>query len=379
MNLDLALTESEEMLKKTALDFIKRDAPKEVIQTLQETDTGYTEELWRKAVANGWLGVIIPEQYGGTGTPLTSAGVLFEALGTGPFPGPYFSSGILGSLIILEAGTEEQKQRILPAIAAGEQILTLALTEPEYSWEPGAVQTTATSKNGDFVLDGVKLFTIDAQAASHFIVAARMGKETDPAKGISLFWVDSKSDGVSVRRLSGFLAGRSFEVKLDSVKVPPSAMLGDKGGGWPALKQAIARAIPVLCAYKVGGCQAVLEMTLEYSRTRVQFGQLIGRFQRVQDMIIEMVNHADAARWTTYEALWKLDTQRPATRSVHLAKAVSSQSYWEVCTLAHRVFSGVSYSKEHPVSFHTRASRYLYHYLGDPAYHRQQIAQFLTG
>jgi len=378
MNLDLALTESEEMLKKTALDFIKRDAPKEVIQTLQETDTGYTEELWRKAVANGWLGVIIPEQYGGTGTPLTNAGVLFEALGTGPLPGPYFSSGILGSLIILEAGTEEQKQRILPAIAAGEQVLTLALTEPEYSWEPGAVQTTATSKNGDFVLDGVKLFTIDAQAASHFIVAARIGKETDPAKGISLFWVDSKSDGVSVRRLSGFLAGRSFEVKLDSVKVPLSAMLGDRGGGWPALKQAIARAIPVLCAYKVGGCQAVLEMTLEYSRTRVQFGQLIGRFQRVQDMIIEMVNHADAARWTTYEALWKLDTQRPATRSVHLAKAVSSQAYWEVCTLAHRVFSGVSYSKEHPVSFHTRASRYLYHYLGDPAYHRQQIAQFLT-
>jgi len=378
MNLDLALTESEEMLKKTALDFIKRDAPKEVVQTLQETDTGYTEELWRKAVANGWLGVIIPEQYGGTGTPLTNAGVLFEALGTGPLPGPYFSSGILGSLIILEAGTEEQKQRILPAIAAGEQVLTLALTEPEYSWEPGAVQTTATSKNGDFVLDGVKLFTIDAQAASHFIVAARIGKETDPAKGISLFWVDSKSDGVSVRRLSGFLAGRSFEVKLDSVKVPLSAMLGDRGGGWPALKQAIARAIPVLCAYKVGGCQAVLEMTLEYSRTRVQFGQLIGRFQRVQDMIIEMVNHADAARWTTYEALWKLDTQRPATRSVHLAKAVSSQAYWEVCTLAHRVFSGVSYSKEHPVSFHTRASRYLYHYLGDPAYHRQQIAQFLT-
>ena len=110
MHLDLALTESEEMLKKTALDFIRRDAPKEAVQTLQETDTGYTKELWRKAVEMGWLGVIIPEQYGGTGNPLTSAGVLFEALGTGPLPGPYFSSGILGSSIILEAGTEEQKE-----------------------------------------------------------------------------------------------------------------------------------------------------------------------------------------------------------------------------------------------------------------------------
>ncbi|MFC1861821.1 acyl-CoA dehydrogenase family protein [Chloroflexota bacterium] len=378
MKLDLALNESEEMLRKAALDFMHRDAPKEVVQKIQETDTGYTEDLWRKAVDMGWLGIIIPEQYGGTGNPLTSAGVLFEALGTGPLPGPYFSSGILGSSIIMEAGTEEQKQSILPDTAEGKQTLTLALTEPSYSWESGAVQTTAESKNGDFVLNGVKLFTMDAQAATHLIVVARTGKETDPAKGLSLFLVDSKSDGVSLRRLSGFLAGRTFEVKLDSVKVPRSAILGEKSEGWSALKRAIARSIPVLCAYKVGGCQAVLEMALEYSRTRVQFGQPIGRFQRVQDMIIEMVNHADAARWTTYECLWKLDTQRPADKSIHLAKVVASEAYWEVCTLAHRVFSGISYSKEHPVSFHTRASRQLYHYLGEPSYHRQQLARLLT-
>jgi len=378
MNLDLALTESEEMLKKTALDFMRRDAPKEVVQALQETDTGCTEELWRKATEMGWLGVIIPEQYGGTGNPLTSAGVLFESLGTGPLPGPYFSSGILGSLIILEAGTEEQKQRILPAVAEGEQILALALTEPEYSWEPGAVQTTATSKNGDFVLDGVKLFTIDAQAATHFIVVARTEKGSDPTKGLSLFLVDRESKGVSVRRLPGFFAGRAFEVKLDSVKVPQSARLGDGDEGWPALKEGINKSIPILCAYKVGGCQAVLDTALEYSRTRIQFGQAIGRFQRVQDLIIVMYNHSEAARWTTYETLWKLDTQRPSAEGVHLAKTVTSEGYWQVCTLAHRVFSGVSFSKEHPVSFHTRASRCLYHYLGEPAYHRQQIAKLLT-
>jgi alkylation response protein AidB-like acyl-CoA dehydrogenase len=155
-------------------------------------------------------------------------------------------------------------------------------------------------------------------------------------------------------------------------------MLGEINQGWQPLEHAIEKSIPVLCAYKVGGCQAVVDMAIEYSRTRIQFGQPIGRFQRVQDMIIEMVNHADAARWTTYEALWKLDTHRPAAESVHLAKVVSSEAYWEVCTLAHRVFSGVSYSKEHPVSFHTRASRALYHYLGDPAYHRQRLAKVLV-
>ena len=167
-------------------------------------------------------------------------------------------------------------------------------------------------------------------------------------------------------------------MKLDSVKVPRADMLGDKDDGWQALEQGIAKSIPVLCAYKLGGCQAVVEMALEYSRLRIQFGTAIGRFQRVQDMIIEMVAHSDAARWTTYESLWKLDTQRPAAESIHLAKAVSSEAYWQVCSLAHRVFSGISYSKEHPTSFHTRASRSLYSYLGEPSYHRQQLARLLT-
>lgn len=377
MAIDLDLSENEEMLKKAALDFLHRDAPNKVIQVLQGTDTGYTDDLWRKAAGMGWLGIIIPEQYGGTGNPLTSAGVLFEALGTGPLPGPYFSSGILGSLLVLEAGNEEQKKSILPDVAEGKKILTLALTEPQYSWEPRGVQTRAESKDGSFILNGIKLFVMDAQAATHLIVAARTRKGTDPAKGISLFLVDRKYEGVSVRRLPGFLADSTFEVKLDSVKLPRSAVLGDIDGGWPALKQSIDKSIPVLCAYKVGGCQALFDMTLEYSRTRIQFGMPIGRFQRVQDMIIEMIDHLDAARWSTYEALWKLDTQRPAAESIHLAKIISSEAYWEVCNLAIRVFSGVGYSVEHPASFHLRASRRLYSYLGEPSFHRQQLGRLL--
>ena len=373
MRLDLGLSESEEMLKKTALDFMRRDAPKDVVQVLQETGTGCTDELWQTVAGMGWPGIVIGEEHGGTHSSLTSAGVLFEALGTGPLPGPLFSSSILGSLTIQEAGTEQQKRQFLPAVARGKEILPLALTEPEYGWRPEVVQTTATGRNGDYLLDGVKLYTMDAQAADHIIVAARTGK------GIGLFVVDGRADGVSVGRLPGYLAGRAFEVRLDSVKVPGTERLGESDDAWPALECAIARSIPVLCAYKVGGCQAVFDMTLEYSRTRVQFGQAIGRFQRVQDMIIEMVNKVDAARWTTYECLWKLDTGRPAAESVHMAKAVASEAYWEVCTLAHRVLSGVSYSAEHPASFHTRASRALYHYLGDPAHHRRELARRITG
>lgn len=378
MSLDLSLNESEEILRTTALNFLERDIPKETLQKLLDTDTGYSDEIWKKVVGMGWLGIIIPEEYGGTGYPLTTAGVLFEALGSGPLPGPYFSSGILGSHIILAASSEEQKKEILPDVAEGKTVLTLALTEPGYSWEPGAVQTAAEKKNGDYVLNGVKLFTIDAQAATHHIVVARTGKGDKPSEGISLFLVDTKSDGLSIRRLPGYLSGQAFEVKLDSVKVPQSALLGEVDRGWPALMEGIEKSIPVLCAYKVGGCQAAFDIAVEYSRVRVQFGQPIGRFQRVQDMIIEMVTHADSARWTTYESLWKIDENQDATESVHLAKAVSSEAYWQACTLGHRALSGISYSMEHPLAYHTRVSRNLYNYLGDPSYHRRRLGEMLT-
>lgn len=378
MSLNFGLTESEEILKTTALNFIKREVPKRTLEVLHDTDTGTSEDIWRKVLEMGWLGMIVPEAYGGVGYPLTSAGVLFEALGSGPLPGPYFSSGILGALAVLEIASEEQKQRFLPEVASGDMVLTLALTEPEYGWGPAAIETSAAARNNGFVLSGIKLFTFDAQAATHFLVVARTAESDDPAEGISLFLVNKKTDGVSVRKLPGYLAGRTFEVKLNAVQAPPSALLGNRDAAWPLLQQAMSKATPVLCAYKAGGCRAVFEMAAEYSRVRVQFGQAIGRFQRVQDMIIEMVNHADAAIWTAHEALWKLDTGQPAAESIHLAKAVASEAYWQVCSLGHRAISGISYSMEHPLSLHTRTSRQFYNFLGEPAYHRRKLAELLV-
>jgi alkylation response protein AidB-like acyl-CoA dehydrogenase len=374
MNLDIRLTESEEILKTAAINFMKRDISKETLMALHDSDTGFNEDIWKKVVDMGWLGIVIPEEFGGTGYPLTTAGVLFEALGTGPLPGPYFSSGILGSLIIQEAGTDEQKKEILPQVADGSMVLTLAMNEAEYGWNSGSIKIRAEEKNGEFVLNGVKLFVQDALSATHFIVPLRTGDDND---SISLFFVDKKAVGVSIRKLPGYLIGRNFEVKFDQVKLPPSALLGKKDSGWIPLFKGIQTSIPVLCAYKVGGCQAVFDIAVDYSRVRIQFGQTIGRFQRVQDMNIEIVNQADAARWTTYEALWSLDVQGLVPRSVHLAKAVASEAYFQACNMAHRAISGISYSMEHPLALHTRASRYLYNFLGEPAYHKQQLAKIL--
>ena len=209
MSLDLELSEGEVLLRNTAEDFLRRDAPKDVVQHLLDTDTGVTDELWRTAAEMGWLGIVVPQEYGGSGLPLTSAGVLFETLGAGPLPGPYFSSAVLGTRILLRAGSEEQKQTLLPALANGDEIVALAMTEPSCGWDAGSIEVTASRESGELVLNGTKLFVMDAQAATKLIVVARTDDSDDPADGISLLLVDRDTEGVSVHRQPGFLAGQT--------------------------------------------------------------------------------------------------------------------------------------------------------------------------
>lgn len=375
--MDLGLTEAQDILKTTAAEFVQREYPKETCIDMEMTPTGITPQLLRKAAELGWLGVIIPEAYGGEGRSWTDAAVLFEQLGRGPVPGPFFSSSILGALVILHGGTEEQKQTILPQVASGTQLLAVAVTEPHYSWRPETVQMQGNLQDGAYVLQGVKLFVHDAQAATHLLCAVRTGASNGSSAGITLLLVATDTPGVTIRTLSGWM-GQVHEVRFEQVRVPATAVLGDRAGqGWEALHAASLQAIPILCAYQVGSCQAVCDMAVEYSRTRVQFGQPIGRFQRVQDHIIGMVNHLDAARWTTNEALWKLDTGRPAAASVHLAKAVTSEAYLKVCDGAHEVHAGVGVIREYGLTVHTQRSRSLYHYLGDARYHRRCLADAL--
>jgi len=371
--MDLALTEGQEMLRTTARTFMEREAPVDVVVGLQKAESSLDPDLWAKAARLGWLGIVLPAEYGGSGDSLSDAAVLYEELGRGPLPGPFFSSGVLGALTVLEGGTEEQRRRILPGVATGERVLTVAITEPNTSWGPGGITLTPQGRNGSLVLNGTKLFVSDATSDTDLIVAVCTGEgPTD----VSLFHVDARARGVTTCRLPGFLSWQC-EVTFDNVQVPAGAMLGEAQRGWTALSRALERALPLLCAYIVGGCQAVYDKSVAYTQSRVQFGVPIGRFQRVQDHVIKLVNHLDSARWATWEALWKLDTGRPATASVHMAKAVASEAYLEACNAAHEVHAGMGVLIEYGLPAHTQMSRTLFHYLGDPRWHKRRMADAL--
>jgi alkylation response protein AidB-like acyl-CoA dehydrogenase len=383
--MDLSLTEEQEMLKSAVRQFIQQEYPKERLLEIAASEQPTTSPLlgtgWQRLVDTGWLGITVPQEYGGEGGSFTDAGVLFEELGRGPVPGPHLSSCALAASALLEGGTEEQKREWLPALVRGERILVPAMTEADYGWSEEDVRMTARRDGGSLRLDGAKVYVFDAASATHLLCTVRSADTGE----VGLVIVPATAAGVAIRSLPGF-AWNLAEVKLSGVSIDESGVeSGDESGilggsfagGWDSLQRAIARTIPVLCAYQVGACQAVYEMSVDYSRTRIQFGTPIGRFQRVQDHIINLVNHLDAARWTTYEALWKLDTGKAATDSIHLAKAVGSEAYHQVCNFAHEVHAGLGSMTEYGLTLHTSASRTLYHYLGDPRYHRRQLADAL--
>ena len=372
--MDLSLTVSQEMLKTAVRSFMEREAPTDVIVGLQREGAESKPALWQKAAQLGWPGILIPPEYGGSGENLSTAAVLYEELGRGPLPGPFFSSGVLGALTVMESGTEEQRRRILPAVARGERILSVAITEPSTSWGPAGVTLAPERRNGVFGLHGTKLFVGDATAATDLLVAVRTG---DDPGDVGFLEVPAEAAGVTTRRLPGFLWGQC-EVTFDGVEVPVGALLGGAAPrGWAAFARALERAIPILCAYIVGGCQAVFEKSVVHTQNRVQFGVPIGRFQRVQDHVVRLVNHLDSARWTTWEALWKLDTAQPATASVHMAKAVASEAYLEACNAAHEIHAGMGVLMEYGLAAHTQMSRTLFHYLGDPRWHKRRMADAL--
>lgn len=376
--MDLALNEVQTMLQNTAREFMDAEMPKSRVLEIDDSPTGFAVDLWEKMCDIGWAGMVIPEEYGGSGNSFTDLGVVYEVMGFYACPSPHLSSAVLCSHAILEAGDDAQKQDLLPSIASGRQIFAFALTEPEYGWGPETVQLKATGRDGDFVLDGTKLFIPDANVADRLVVVARTTNGPDPEQGLSLFVVDKTAPGISVRVQTGWIGPKVCEVNFTNVEVPASNVLGPVDGAWPAVEKAVDRATAVLCAYMSGGTQKVFEMSQEYSQNRIAFGVPIGTFQRVQDHVIDALNEADAAKWSTYEALSQLDQGEPgASVAISMAKAVVSTGFPKACDATHHVHAGIGTDLEFGLTQYTKRARTLQHYLGDAIYHKSRMARLL--
>ena len=371
--MDLSLNEEQEMLRKMARDFLANECPKTLVRQMEEDEKGYSPELWAKMAEQGWLGLPFPEKYGGAGYSFLDLAVLLEEMGRACLPGPYFSTVVLAGFAILEAGTEEQKQKLLGAIAEGKLIATLALTEPSASYDPKDIQVTATPEGDGYVINGTKLFVPDAHVAQCLVVVARTGGQG--ADGITLFLVDPQAPGVSITLLKTIAADKLCEVTFNGVKVGRDAVLGEVGKGWPVVEKVLQRATAAKCAEMVGGAQQVLEMTVGYAKERVQFGRPIGSFQAIQHHCANMAIDVDGSRFITYQAAWLLSEGQPCTKEVAMAKAWTSEAYRRVTALGHQVHGGIGFTKDHDMQLYYRRAKAAEVTFGDADFHRDIVAR----
>ena len=377
--MDLGLNEEQEMLKTMARDFLVKECPKTLVSQLEEDEKGYSPELWRKMAELGWMGLVLPEQYGGTGSQFLDLCILLEETGRNIVPGPFFSTVVLCASAILEGGTEEQKKQFLPRIANGDMIMAFALTEPSATYEASGVATRAVASGNDYIINGTKLFVTDAHIADHMIVVARTreGARVKPENAMTLFLVDARSRGIKCTLLKTIAADKQCEVILSDVRVPQKNMLGQVNKGWPIVEKVLEKATVGKCAEMVGGAQQVLDMTVSYAKERIQFGRPIGSFQAIQHYCASMVTDVDGSRFTTYQAAWRVSQGLPAAREVAIAKAKVNDAYHRVTVLGHQIHGAIGFTKDHDMGLYYKRAKAAEVAFGDADYHREKVAQAL--
>jgi alkylation response protein AidB-like acyl-CoA dehydrogenase len=373
MIMDLVLSEEQEMLKTMARDFLADKFPKTVVKEIEESEEGYSPELWKEMAGLGWMGLAFPEKYGGSDMSFLDLSLLFEEMGRACLPGPYFSTVVLGGLPILDIGSEEQKDAYLPKIASGETIFTLALTEPSASYQADGIETKAKTEGDNYIINGTKLFVADAHIADYMLVVARTGAKAE--EGITIFIVEGKSAGISHKVLKTIANDKLCEVVFKGVKVPKENILGELNKGWPEVKKIIQRAAVAKCCEMVGCIQQALDMTVDYAKERKQYDRPIGSFQVIQHYCADMATDVDGTRLSTYQAAWRLSQGLPCAKEVAIAKAWAGEACQRVMALAHQIHGAIGVTIDHDLQYYTRRAKAAEVSFGDASFHREVVAQ----
>ncbi len=371
--MDLGLNEEQEMLKKSAREFLSKECPKKLVRELDESDTGLSRDLWKKMAELGWMGLPFPEKYGGNGGSLLDLTVLLDEMGYNILPGPFFSTVVLAGFTLLVAGSEKQKETYLGKICSGDMIMTLALTGVEGTYSPASLDTEAKSSGG-YVLNGTKMFVPDANIADYMLVVARTKKSSDPEDGVSIFLVDAKSAGLKVTLLKTLGRDKLCEVSFKDVKVPADNLVGKLNGGWPVIKSILRKAAVCKAAEMVGGAQASLDMAVSYAKERIQFNRPIGAFQAIQHYCANMVTDVDGSRFITYKAAWTESEGLPSDMEVSMAKAWTSDAFKRVAVLAHQIFGAIGFTMDHDMHLYFRRAKAGEIAYGDADLHRENVA-----
>ncbi len=372
--MDFGFSEEQEMLRQSARALLEKECSSAVVRRLMEDERGFDPALWKKMAELGWLGLVIPEAYGGGGLSYVDLVLVMEEMGRVVLPSPFIWT-VMFAEAIKRAGTDAQRSSLLPKIAAGNLIATVAYLEPSPSWSADGIRMAARPDGTGFLLDGTKLFVNDAHIADWFLVAVRTGDAAE--RGITLFALESSRTGISVTPLNTMDQTRKLaEVKFTGVKVEPSDAVGEVGSGWNILSQVIDRGKVMLAGEMVGGAQKVLEMAVDYAKVRVQFGRPIGSFQAVQHKCANMMIDVEGAKSAVYYASWAVSNEvAESSLAAAVAKAAASDAFRRVSAEGIQVHGGIGFTWDHDMHLYFQRAKSSEFTFGDANWNRELVAQ----
>ena len=373
----LDLTESQQMFRAAARNFLSEACPLQLVRQLEEHPDAHPSRLWQQLVGLGWTGLVIPEKYGGLGGSFSDLVVLLEETGRALLPGPFFSTVVLFCLPLLSFSSEGQNQEILEQVATGQVTGSLALTESSGSYHPSDIQTFATKKRNQFSLTGTKLFVTDAVISDYLLVAAVTNTTVDKNDSISLFLVKMGTNNVWLSQLDTLAKDRQSQVIFDKTVVPAANILGGLHQGWALISQTLEWAAVAKCAEILGSSQAILEMVVDYTKQRTQFGKPIGSFQAIQHYCADIASDIEGARLITYKAAWKISCGEPSHIEASQAKLWVSSVASRLVYLAHQCFGAIGFTADHDLQLFTRRLKVGEIMFGDAHFHALKIANLL--
>ena len=374
--MDILPSEEEQMLKNVAREFLEAEVSTALVREMELAGLGYPPALWKQMADLGWLGMSIPEQFGGQGLPITYLGLILEEAGRVMAPVPLHST-MVAALTLAAIGTDQQKQDILPAVSDGSMVLTWAVQERDARLIPDAIELDAKADGDGWILNGTKMFVDNFVVAERCLIAARTSPKSGSSQGISLFIVDPNGNGVNQTALVTLAKDKQSRVDFKDHRIERTALVGELDEGWPLVEAMLDRGTALLCCQMVGAARKDAEMAIEYAKNRVAFGRPIGSFQSVQHMLADMLLHVDGGEMLTFEALWKMDEGLPASVEVSQAKAFCNEKCESVVRTSQVIHGGIGFMMEFDLHLWFRRVTSWSLRLGTTYDHRARIASAL--